>query len=64
MTLGMRKDIRILQKTICINKEIMDEGLLLIFMENRRVVETHLMAIPEWFKYWSEEYPYYQLCLN
>ena len=60
----MKKGIRILQKSICIDQERMINCLILVFTENGKVTGTTIVQLPEWFKFWSEKYQYYQLCLN
>lgn len=60
----MEKDLKILQKNITIDHESMKNCLILIFMFNGKVKGTSIIQLPEWFKFWSEEYRYYPFCHN
>ncbi len=60
----MKKKVKILQNSICVDQEKMTNCLILIFTENGVVKETVSVQLPEWFNFWSEEYHYYQPCLN
>jgi hypothetical protein len=61
---SMNKKFRIYQKHICINHEIMDNQMILIFTEDDRIVGISIFACPKHFEFYNSDYKHYQICRN
>lgn len=60
----MKNEIKIYQKHVCVDHEKMDNHLILIFTQNKRILFTCVVQYPDWFKYYDDQYEYYPICLN
>ena len=57
-------EIKIIQVNICLSSENLGNQLLLIFTLDGEIIGVSIIAMPNWFKYWDEEFKYYQFCYN
>ena len=60
----MRKELKIIQKNICIDNKRMDNYMILIFMIENKIVSFSIIAFPSWYKFWDEKFQHYPLCYN
>lgn len=60
----MKKNQKILQMHVCTDHYDNDIFMILIFMEEGRVVGINIIEYPRWFKFWDSHYKYYQICWN
>ena len=60
----MNEEFKIIQHSICINNESMENHLILLFTLNGKIIGVSVIAYPSWFKFWDEQYKYYQFCYN
>lgn len=61
---NMMKEIKIIQLSICLNSENMENHLILLFILNGKIIGVNVIPFPNWFKYWDEQFKYYQFCYN
>lgn len=57
-------EIKIIQVNICLSSENLGNQLLLIFTLDGKIIGVSIIPMPNWFKYWDEEFKYYQFCYN
>jgi hypothetical protein len=60
----MKKKLKIIQRNICLNNESMENHMILLFIENGKILGVNVIAYPPWFKFWDEQFQYYQFCSN
>ena len=60
----MNKKFRIYQKSICVDTQNMENHMILIFMEDDKVVGISIFAYPKHFTFYDSAYQYYQICHN
>lgn len=60
----MKNKLKIIQTSISVETHESNNHLLLTFIENKRVVSTMIIPLPEWFKFYDENYKYYLPSLN
>ena len=57
-------EIKIIQVNICLSSENLGNQLLLIFTLDGKINGVSIIPMPNWFRYWDEEFKYYQFCYN
>jgi hypothetical protein len=60
----MKKSNRILQKVFTLYEENNDNYMIIIFLEDNKVVSTYAIPFPDWFKFFDWNYRYYAFCRN
>lgn len=60
----MKKDFKILQQLVSIDRDNTDNKMILIFTENNRTVGITIITFPSWFKFWDNNFKYYPFCHN
>jgi hypothetical protein len=60
----MKDRIRIVQQNICVDHQNMENNMILLFTENNKIVGVSVVVLPEWLKFYDEDYNYYPFCNN
>lgn len=60
----MMNEFKIIQVNICLSGENLGNQLLLIFTLDGKITGVNIIPMPNWFKFWDEQYMYYQICHN
>lgn len=60
----MKKPHNIIQTIVKIDPDSMDNNMILVFTENNKVLSTHTITLPQWWKFYSENYPYHPFSYN
>jgi len=55
----MKNQYRIIQTNILIESKDGDNHMVLAFVLNNRVVATHTLIYPKWYKFYDERFKYY-----
>lgn len=59
-----KKQYRILQSSMSLCSEGMENNLVIVFMNHSKVESVHIISYPEWYVFYDPNYPYYQFCCN
>ncbi len=60
----MKKPHKIIQTRISIDSESLDNHMILVFMNDNRIISTHIITFPLWWKFYDENYPYHPFSYN
>ena len=60
----MYKPRPIVQKIVTLSMDDAENYMVLIFIKDKKIDSTHVVLIPEWFKFCDDTFEYYPICLN
>lgn len=60
----MKKQHSIIQTNIKIDPESLDNHMVLVFTKDNKVISTHIVIFPQWWKFYDEKFPYHPFSYN